>query len=110
MLLLLAQVVGASGYLLTHLDIDGHLPRTWPYVLAIWFAVGLVTHFLVGWKLPYADPLLLPATFLLVGLGLAMIHRIDLIAEPARADAQTQSLWVGLGIAVAVAVIFLVKD
>ncbi len=110
LLLLLAQVVGASGYLLTHLDIDGHLPRTWPYVLAIWFAVGLVTHFLVQWKLPYADPLLLPATFLLVGLGLAMIHRIDLISDPARSDAQTQSLWAGLGVAAALAIVFLVKD
>ena len=110
LLLLLAQVVGASGYLLTHLDIDGHLPRTWPYVLAIWFAVGLVTHFLVQWKLPYADPLLLPATFLLVGLGLAMIHRIDLISDPARSDAQTQSLWAGRGVAAALAIVFLVKD
>jgi cell division protein FtsW (lipid II flippase) len=110
LLLLLAQVVGASGFLLTHLDIDGNLPRSWPYVLAAWFAVGLVTHFLVRWRLPYADPVLLPATFLLVGLGLAMIHRIDLIAEPARTDAQTQSLWAVLGVVGALAVIFLVKD
>jgi cell division protein FtsW (lipid II flippase) len=110
LLLLLAQTIGASGFLLTHLDIDGHLPRTWPYVLAVWFVVGLVTHVVVRWRLPYADPVLLPATFLLVGLGLSMIHRIDLIAEPARADAQTQSLWAALGIVVALAVIFLVKD
>jgi len=75
LLLLLAQTVGVSGYLLTHLDVDGHLPAAWPYVLAAWFAVGLATHFVVRRKLPYADPVLLPATFLLVGLGLAMIHR-----------------------------------
>jgi cell division protein FtsW (lipid II flippase) len=110
LLLLLAQSVGISGYLLTHLDIDGHLPAAWPYVLAVWFAVGIATHFVVTRKLPYADPVLLPATFLLVGLGLAMIHRIDLIADPARSDAQTQSLWAVLGIAAAIAVILLVKD
>jgi cell division protein FtsW (lipid II flippase) len=110
LLLLLAQMVGASGFLLTHLDIDGSLPKAWPYVVGLWFAVGLATHVVVRWKLPYADPVLLPATFLLVGLGLAMIHRIDLIASPVRADAQTQSLWAVLGIVVAVAVIFLVKD
>ncbi len=110
LLLVLAQVVGASGYLLTHLDIDGTLPRPWPYVLSAWFVIGLATHFVVRWKLPYADPVLLPATFLLVGLGLSMIHRIDLISEPARSDAQTQSLWVLLGIVAAVAVILVVKD
>lgn len=110
LLLLLAQAVGISGYLLTHLDVDGHLPAAWPYVLAVWFAVGLATHFVVRRKLPYADPVLLPATFLLVGLGLAMIHRIDLISDPARSDAQTQSLWAVLGIATAIATILLVKD
>ena len=110
LLLLLAQTVGISGYLLTHLDVDGHLPAAWPYVLAAWFGLGLATHVVVRRKLPYADPVLLPATFLLVGLGLAMIHRIDLIADPARTDAQTQSLWVVLGIAAAIVIILLVKD
>ena len=109
-LLLLAQVVGASGYVLTHLDIDGHLPRAWPYVLVAWFAVGVATHLVVRWRLPYADPVLLPATFLLVGVGLGMVHRIDLISEPARTDAQTQAIWVLLGIVAAIAVMVLVRD
>ena len=110
LLLLLAQTVGASGFLLTQLDIDGTLPHGWPYVLGAWFGVGLVTHFLVRWKLRYADPFLLPATFLLVGLGLSMIHRIDLIPDPPRADARTQALWALLGVAAAMVVVFLVKD
>ncbi len=110
LLLVLAQVLGASGYVLTHLDIDGHLPRDWPYVFLAWFALGLATYAVLRWRLPYADPVLLPATILLVGLGLSMIHRIDLIAEPARRDAQTQFIWVVLGIATAVALTVLVKD
>ena len=110
LLLVLAQVVGASGYVLTHLDIDGHLPSAWPYVLVAWFAVGVATHIVARWRLPYADPVLLPATFLLVGLGLGMIHRIDLISQPARTDAQTQAIWVVLGILAAIAVMVLVRD
>ncbi len=110
LLLLLAQTVGASGFLLTQLDIDGTLPHGWPYVLGAWFGVGLVTHFLVRWRLRYADPFLLPATFLLVGLGLSMIHRIDLIPDPPRADALTQALWALLGVAAAMVVIFVLKD
>ena len=44
LLLVIAQAVGFSGYLLIHLDIDGSLPRAWPYVLAAWFGLGLATH------------------------------------------------------------------
>lgn len=110
LLLLLAQGIGYSGYLLTHLDIDGHLPGSWPWVLAAWLALGIGMHAVVRLRLPYADPILLPATFLLVGLGVAMIHRIDLISEPARGDAQTQFVWVVLGVVAAVATILVVKD
>ncbi len=110
LLLLLAQGVGYSGYLLTHLDIDGHLPGSWGLVLAVWLALGIATHVVVRLRLPYADPVLLPATFLLVGLGVAMIHRIDLISEPARSDAQTQFVWVVLGVAAAITTMLVVKD
>ena len=110
LLLLLAQGVGYSGYVLTHLDIDGHLPSSWGLVLAVWLALGIATHVVVRLRLPYADPVLLPATFLLVGLGVAMIHRIDLISEPARSDAQTQFIWVVLGVAAAITTMLVVKD
>lgn len=110
LLLLVAQGIGFSGYLLTHLDIDGTLPGPWPWVLAAWLALGLAVHIVVRIRLPYADPVLLPATFLLVGLGLAMIHRIDLISDPVRSDAQTQFIWVALGVVVSIVTILVVRD
>ena len=47
---------------------------------------------------PYADPLLLPVVALLNGLGLVMIHRLDLAAAtsptaPRRPSANQQMLW-----------------
>lgn len=62
---------------------------------------------------PYADPLLLPVVALLNGLGLVMIHRLDLAEGTASSGgmggtANQQMLWTLVGVAAfAVVVIFL---
>jgi cell division protein FtsW (lipid II flippase) len=62
---------------------------------------------------PYADPLLLPVVALLNGLGLVMIHRLDLAEGTVNSDglggtANQQMLWTLVGVAAfAVVVIFL---
>ena len=65
---------------------------------------------------PYADPLLLPAVALLVGLGLTMIHRLDLGGSASTGgggtanDARTQLVWATLGVVVFVVVLVGVRD
>lgn len=63
---------------------------------------------------PYADPLLLPVVALLNGLGLVMIHRLDLASRADDATAhplvKQQMLWTLLGVLVFALVVILVQD
>ena len=53
-----------------------------------WFtALWVVMHLVVRRFAPYADQLLLPAVALLTGLGLTMIHRLELAGEQVGATA-----------------------
>ena len=76
-MMLFALFLGAGGYLLTGLNQTGSLPTNWIAGCAIWLVLGLVAWTVTRIRLPYADPLLLPCVFLLNGLGLSMIYRLD---------------------------------
>jgi cell division protein FtsW (lipid II flippase) len=64
----------------------------------------------------YADPLLLPTVALLNGLGLVMIHRLDLANGPTTSDvaqgpsANQQMLWTLLGVVAFTLVVVFLKD
>lgn len=100
-----AQLIGIGAYLLTHMFRDAELPAEWPWIAGFWVVLGLAAHLVVRFVMPYADPVLLPIVLLLNGLGLAMIHRLDLATVPAGTDVNTQLLWtlvaiVGFAVAV----------
>lgn len=65
---------------------------------------------------PYADPLLLPVVALLNGLGLVMIHRLDLAAAPLSEgaapgpSANQQMLWTLVGVVAFALVVFFLTD
>ena len=110
LLLLLAQSFGFAGWIITDLNLYGELPSNLIVVACIWYGMGVAAHLVVRFLLPYADPIILPCVFLLNGLGLAMIYRIDQIPEPIKDDSMTQLIWTGLGLILFAAVILVLRD
>jgi cell division protein FtsW (lipid II flippase) len=82
----------------------------------IWFsALWLVAHLVVRRFAPYADPLLLPCIAVLSGLGLVMIHRLDIAGNTlgrnnSGEDAPVQLLWATVGLVLFIAVLVVVRD
>ncbi|OBK41527.1 cell division protein FtsW [Mycobacterium sp. 1245111.1] len=82
------------------------------------YAVGFLVvfalaHLAIRRYAPYADPLLLPVVALLNGLGLVMIHRLDLderLAATGRTVTNPQILWTLFGVGAFAAVVISLKD
>ncbi len=109
-LLLFAQLLGLGAWGIAQFNVLGEFPPSWPVVTGCWLGLGLLAHLVVRWRLPYADPVILPCVFLLNGLGLAMIARMDLIPTPPKTDATMQFVWTALGVAVFAGVAVLLRD
>jgi cell division protein FtsW (lipid II flippase) len=113
-LLLLALAIGIGAYAIVGLARDGAVPAD-----VLWYGGGLtalaaIAHVTVRFRAPYADPVLLPVVVALNGLGLAMIHRIDLSLEAADSSfgpfAPSQLMWTALGVLIFVLVLLVVAD
>ncbi len=112
-LLLLALTVGLGAYAAVGLGMEGEIPAdmaTYGGVLAL---MVIACHVVVRFVAPYADPVLLPVVAALNGLGLAVIHRLDLTyTELGRDDgfASRQLIWMALGIALFIATLLVLRD
>ncbi|WP_110180875.1 FtsW/RodA/SpoVE family cell cycle protein [Nocardioides solisilvae] len=112
-LLVLALAVGIGAYAAVGLGVDGEVPVDIVGYGGWLAALVLVAHFTLRFAAPYADPVLLPVVAALNGLGLAVIHRLDLAKEAAGKPhdyAQQQLIWMTLGVALFVGTVALVRD
>jgi cell division protein FtsW (lipid II flippase) len=111
-LLLLAIAIVLVAYLDVGLAISGTFP---PDLIKYGFGLLLLSvgfHLVLRWRAAYADPLMLPIATLLNGLGLVMIHRLDLaygrtgskLLEP------KQLMWSALSVLIAAGVIVALRD
>jgi cell division protein FtsW (lipid II flippase) len=111
-LLVLALVVCLVAYALVGLAREPKLPAGlagYGGVLAV-LAVG--THLLTRRIAPGADPLLFPLAFVLNGLGLVMIRRIDyaLAGSEASELAPSQTVWTMVGVGLLIATLLVIRD
>lgn len=109
-LLVLALFVGMSAYVIVSLRINGTIPVTLLRDTGGLALLTLALHLVVRRTAPYADPVLIPLVTTLNGVGLAMIYRLDLAANPDTGLAGRQLAWTGLSIVAAAAVLLILRD
>jgi cell division protein FtsW (lipid II flippase) len=113
-LVVLALAVGIGAYAAVGVGVQGEVP---PGIIGYggWLA-GLIiaAHIAVRLVAPYADPVLLPAVAALNGLGLAVIHRLDLAYEEAGRDNHTfatqQLTWMTVGVLLFIGTLVVLRD
>ncbi len=81
LLMLLAIAIGVSAYMLSSLNRTGTLPANVGLHIGIFVGIAVIAEIVVQITAPHADPVILPISVTLTGLGLAMIHRLDLSYE-----------------------------
>ncbi len=109
-LVIFALVLTLSAYVVVDLNVVGELSPTLPYLAGSCTLMAVGAHLAVRFRLPYADPVILPCVVLLNGLGLAMIHRIDLISNPPAHGARQQLIWTALGVVLFILIVAVLRD
>lgn len=98
--------------------VEANQERNFRWYLAgyglIFWSLFASAHLAIRRFAPYTDPLLLPIVALLNGLGLVMIHRLDLVDNDVtghhHTSAAQQMLWTLVGVAAFVLVMTVLKD
>ena len=111
-LLVIAVAISMAAYGMVGVAQDGGWP---PGLLG--YGAGLaalagVVHLVLRWRARYADPVLLPIATVINGLGLAVIHRLD-VAEGlsgGSAFAPRQLMWTTIAVAGACGILIFLKD
>ncbi|MDP4675474.1 MAG: FtsW/RodA/SpoVE family cell cycle protein [Candidatus Nanopelagicales bacterium] len=118
-LLVVAWGLGVLGTLQVGWATGEGTPQRFWVTVAVVGALALAAHVIVRWRVPYADPLLLPLATLLTVLGMTMIYRLD-VAAAQRAirnnspvpspDVYSQLIWFAVGITLFTLVLLILRD
>jgi cell division protein FtsW (lipid II flippase) len=107
-LLVLALAVGGGAYAAVGLGVEGTIPANMVGYTGWLAALVIGAHVVVRIAAPYADPVLLPVVAALNGLGLAVIHRLDLV--DGTTFARQQLIWMTLGVVLFALTLLFLRD
>ncbi|WP_048552617.1 FtsW/RodA/SpoVE family cell cycle protein [Nostocoides japonicum] len=111
-LLLFAVGIVTLAYCNVELAVNDALPPNLLVQVGWLLGVALAFHLVLRWRASYADPILLPLATLLNGLGLVMIHRLDLAhgRDLGSSLALRQLIWTAVSVVVALVVLVVLRD
>lgn len=113
-LLVMALALGVGAYALVGLGTKDKVPGDIIEYGGGLVVLALACHLVVRLKAPYADPVILPCVVALNGIGLAMIHRIDLARLAQNPDshlyATQQLIWTALSVVGFIVTMLVVRD
>lgn len=112
LLMLIAVALGVGGYALTTINRTGEVPGNLGQHIVILIVLAVVAEVGMHILAPYADPVILPISVALTGIGLAMIYRLDMSYELLGKDTVglNQLIYVGIAITLAAIALFFVRD
>ncbi|MDN5858159.1 MAG: FtsW/RodA/SpoVE family cell cycle protein [Pseudonocardia sp.] len=115
LLLAFAAVLVTGALVLVEANQKQELTRALLFLGLAYLGLFGVAHLAVRRFAPYADPLILPSVALLNGLGLVMIHRLDLArvatdGPNAEQLAGKQVAWTAVGLVLFIVVLWQVRD
>src|ERR1700757_1021113 len=111
-----ATVLTAGALLIVEANQEQGIRWDLAQSVVAYLALFGAAHMAIRRYAPYADPLLLPIVALLNGLGLVLIHRLDLANGPTTPvaaqgpSANQQMLWTLFGVAAFTVVVVFLKD
>jgi len=111
-LLLIALGIGAAALALVDLGARGELDGSMFALMGVPAVLVLVLHLVERLVAPEGDPFVVPIATALTGLGIAMIHRLDLAAgyEGWSAYAVRQVAWASIAIILTLAGVLIVRN
>ncbi|MDR8020094.1 FtsW/RodA/SpoVE family cell cycle protein [Nesterenkonia aerolata] len=108
-LLLIALTIAVGSQIVTAAAMDAPIEESYYLNGAIYSALVLAFHVVLRVRAKYADPFILPIVVTLNGLGIAMIHRLDLSAGDG-VVADRQLLWSAVSMAIAMVLLWFLQD
>lgn len=108
LLLILALGIGLGAQLLSAIGMDREITGEFWIQTVVLAILALVFHLVLRLKARYADPYILPIAVTLNGLGIAMIHRLDL--ESGDDAATRQLMWTVVAMGAALVLLWFLRD